>query len=391
MVTVIIFIIILGVLIFVHELGHFLIARRNGIRIWEFGFGFPPRIAGIQRVSGEGMLPAKKWRIVRGGRGGNDENEKKSPAEARENRFQGGTIYSLNWIPLGGFVKIKGEGGEAGEDADSFSNRSAWTRAKVLAAGVIMNFILAWVLISSGFLIGSPEAVQPNQSNPNSKIQISEVVPDSPASAMGLQVGDEILKDSQFKNLEDVQNYINAHKGQEIILHIRRGNEILDLKGAPRANPPAGQGALGVGLAETVIVKYPFFSAIRKGLKTTIDLIWAMMVALYGILRNLILGQGTAVEVAGPVGIAVLTKQVTTLGLIYIIQFAALLSINLGIINILPIPALDGGRILFILIEKIKGSPVTQKTEQMFHTVGFILLIMLMILITIRDVTKFIK
>jgi len=431
MLTAIVFIIILGVLIFVHELGHFLTAQKNGIKASEFGFGFPPRIVGFQFLTGKKqeertevesiqvekvdikmagneeiiketitekmrkfseIVPVRKWRIIWGDRDGDSEKERKDLDEMRENRYAGGTIYSINWIPLGGFVKIKGEGGEDKEDEDSFAGRSAWTRTKVLAAGVIMNFLLAWLLIAVVFMIGAPVAIDSSTaSTPKSKIQISEVVPDSPASGMGLQVGDEILKNNDFKTLEEVQDYISSHKGQEITLQVKRGNQSLNLKGTPRIDVPAGQGALGIGLAETVVVRYSFFQAIWKGLTTMLNLILAMLLALYGILKNLIMGQGVGADVAGPVGIAVLTKQVTTLGLIYVLQFAALLSINLGIINILPIPALDGGRILFILIEKIKGSPVSQKTEQLFHTIGFILLIMLMILVTFRDVMKFFK
>jgi regulator of sigma E protease len=431
MLTVIIFIIILGVLIFVHELGHFVTARRNGIRADEFGFGFPPRIVGFQFLTGKKqeekielesiqvektdikmadneeiiretitekmkkvieIVPVRKWRIIWGNQDGDEENERKDLDEVRENNYEGGTIYSINWIPLGGFVKIKGEGGENRDDPDSFAGKKAWTRIKVLAAGVIMNFLFAWFLIAWVFMVGAPVATDSSTAgSPNAKIQISEVLPDSPASVMNLQVGDEILKNNSLQTIENVQNYINSHRGQEIVLRVKRGDKVLDLKGVPRIDVPVGEGSLGVGLAETIVTKYPFFQSVWKGLVTMLNLILAMLLALFGILKHLLIGQGIGADVAGPVGIAVLTKQVTTLGFIYVLQFAALLSINLGIINILPIPALDGGRILFILIEKIKGSPVTQKTEQLFHTVGFVLLIILMILITFRDVTKLIK
>lgn len=175
------------------------------------------------------------------------------------------------------------------------------------------------------------------------------------------------------------------------MLKVRRGDQVLELKGMPRTDAPTGEGPLGISLAETIIGKYPWYQAMEKGLLTVFDLIVAMLSVLLGILKSLLVGKRIAVEVAGPVGIAVLTKQVATLGLVYILQFAALLSINLGIINAFPIPALDGGRVLFILIEKIKGSPVSQKTEQFFHTIGFILLILLMMYITLRDVLKFIN
>ncbi len=154
----------------------------------------------------------------------------------------------------------------------------------------------------------------------------------------------------------------------------------------PRIKTPKNQGSLGISLVETSLVKYSWYNAIWTGLKTTGEITWAILIAFGGIIKGLFLGQGVGADVAGPVGIAVMTKQVTEMGISYILQFAALLSINLGIINILPIPALDGGRILFILIEKIKGSPVNQKLEQTFHTVGFLILILLLIVVSFRDV-----
>lgn len=371
MLTAIVFIIILGLLIFVHELGHFLTARRNGIKADEFGFGFPPRMFGIIKDEETG-----KWKFVPGNREVQSKN----------------TIYSVNWLPLGGFVKIKGENGDGANEPDSFASKGAWPRIKVLAAGVIMNFIFAWLLISLGLMIGAPESVSDKDINGRDfKIQISGVIANSPASQMGIKVGDEIIKNEKLNSVKNVQDYISSAKGQEIVLQIKRGDEILTLKGNPRIDFPSDQGALGISLTNTVMARYPWYESLWKGLVFVYNIIIAMLVALYGILKSLFIGQGAAVEVAGPIGIAILTKQVTTMGFVYILQFAALLSINLGIINILPIPALDGGRILFVLIEKIKGSPVTQKTEQIFHTVGFTLLIMLMILVTFKDVVRLIK
>jgi regulator of sigma E protease len=437
MLAVIVFIIILGVLIFVHELGHFVVARRNGIRAYEFGFGFPPRIFGIQYIRGERMekvseveemkiettdikagneeiisetvtekikkvdklMPVGRWRIIWGRHDDDDENEKRDWDEIEENNYSRSTIYSLNWIPIGGFVKIKGEDGGHRDDADSFSSRSAWTRTKVLVAGVAMNFVLAWFLITAVMMIGAPQAVEGENAPANSKIQIAEIVPGSPAEATGLKIGDEISKiqiapDGQnvnLKNTEELQNYINSHKGEELNLKIIRGKEAINVKVTPRTAAPEGQGPLGIAMAETEIVRYPWYEAIWKGLVSTGNLIITILIAFYGLLKSLIMGQSVGTEVTGPVGIAVLTKDVTKLGLVYVLQFAALLSINLGIINILPIPALDGGRIFFILIEKIKGSPVTHKVEQAFHTAFFILLITLMVAVTFHDVLKLAK
>lgn len=366
MLTVIVFIIILGLLIFVHELGHFLVALRNGIKAEEFGFGFPPRILGFVKDDETG-----KYKLVPGHKHVESEN----------------TIYSINWIPLGGFVKIKGEDGIGDRDPDSFASRPAWTRTKVLAAGVIMNFIFAWVLISIALMIGAPEAIDDSVENiSDTKIQISQVIPDSPADEMGLKVGDEILG---MTSIAEVKNFVSGNGGGEIMLNIKRGKDTLELKGVPREEYPKEQGPLGVSLVKTAIISYPWYEAIWKGLVATYELIIFIIVTLCVLIRDLILGRSVAIDIAGPVGIAVLTHQVTTLGLVYILQFAAILSINLGIINGLPIPALDGGRILFIIIEKIKGSPVSQKVEQMFHTVGFTLLIALMLLVTFKDLMRF--
>lgn len=437
MLTVIVFILILSLLIFVHELGHFLVARRNGIRTEEFGFGFPPRIFGFQFLKGEKheektevesiqiekidiktedneeiiketitekmqkvdtLVPVGKWRIIWGKEDGNNTNERNDLDEAHENRFRGGTIYSLNWLPLGGFVKIKGEDGTGQDDPDSFASKSAWKRIKVLVSGVLMNFILAWFLISLVLTIGAPEEAS-GLNHPNSKIQIAEIVAGTPAEKVGLKIGDEISKNQispageniKLNSLEETQKYIDSQRGEEITFNIIRGKENLEFKITPREESPAGQGPLGIAMAETAIVSYPWYQAIWKGLLSVFDLVVLMLTAFGNIIYSLIFGKGVPVEISGPVGIAVLTKQVTTLGLVYILQFAAVLSINLGIINALPIPALDGGRILFVLIEKIKGKPVGQKVEQMIHTIGFMLLLALMALVTLRDVWKIIK
>lgn len=428
--VVIIFVVILGVLVFVHELGHFLAARRNGIRAQEFGFGLPPRIVGLQFVAGEKLekvseekslkieisdtqdeegseiiqevitektreidrlRPVRKWRFIWGRYDGDDAEEKTDLQEARDNRFAGSTVYSLNWIPIGGFVRIKGEDRES-QDADSFAVKPAWTRVKVLIAGVAMNFLFAWIVLALVFWMGIPEAVAPEDNLSQGKIQISEVATESPAENNGLQIGDEIARIQngwEFTSVKSVQDYINAHQGQEINLKIIRGKENVEFKAVPRIEAPANEGALGIGLVQTVAVRYPWYQAIWEGLKSVWDLTVIILVGIGGMLKSLILGEGAKIEVAGPVGIAFLTKQVASLGLIYVLQFAAVLSINLGIINALPIPALDGGRILFILIEKIRRRPISQRTEQLFHTFGFAFLIGLMILITFRDVMKF--
>ena len=222
MLTIIIFGLIIGLLIFVHELGHFLVARRNGIKADEFGFGFPPRALGIFYNES-----TKKWELVWGGRHIESAN----------------TVYSLNWLPLGGFVKIKGEDGGSAEEPDSFGAKTAWTRIKVLLAGVTMNFLLAWFVLTLALIIGTPQAVDREKGNyQDIKIQISQVLEDTPAQAMGLKIGDEVLRcigEAQvcqygFTSSAAVQEYIAAHKGAEIVLEVRRGKEVVKLTGTPR-------------------------------------------------------------------------------------------------------------------------------------------------------------
>lgn len=372
MLTILIFVIILGLLVFVHELGHFIVARRNGIRVDEFGFGFPPRICGVVQDESTG-----KYRIVWG--------SKEMP--------EGKTVYSLNWIPLGGFVKIAGEDGHDTSDPTSFAGKSAWIRVKVLAAGVVMNFLFAWFLFSVVLMLGLPQPIEPSEHGkyPNAKIQILSIGKGTPAETMGLKMGDALvtLNGKKVTTLEQVSDEIVSHKGQVITVSVDRFGKEVTLTGTPRTEYPANEGALGISFSETAVVSYPWYEAIYRGATTTYSITVAILDAFGKMIASLFGAEKTALDVTGPVGIVYLTKQMSDLGLPYLLQFAALLSINLGIINILPIPALDGGRILFILIEKLKGSPVSRKVEGMIHQVGFILLLLLMLFVTVRDFAQF--
>lgn len=357
--TIIVFILILGLLIFAHELGHFVSAKKAGVKVEEFGFGFPPKIFGFKK---------------------------------------GETTYSLNAIPLGGFVKIFGEEGDENRSQSkrAFYNRPIWQRAIILVMGVIMNLILAAVLLSIVHMIGVPTFVEQGQeaNYKNIQIQIIETAKNSPAENTGIKVGDAIIslaygsEKIEIKEIEEVQQFIAFHSGQEISLEIKRGNETIVKNLTPRVNPPEEEGALGIAMSKTGLATYPWYKAILKGFETTGKLA-VTMVTMFWLLIKTLLFQGKMIgEIAGPVGIAVLTSQVVHLGWVYVLQFAAILSINLAIINILPFPALDGGRLLFLLIEKIKGKPVKFKTEKIAHALGFAILIGLMIIITLRDVIK---
>lgn len=372
--TIIIFILVLSVLVFVHEFGHFWTARRFGVRADEFGFGFPPRAIGFYKdVNG-------KWRKVVG---------KKEVTDAAD------TIYSINWIPLGGFVKIKGEEGDNEQDPDSFANKRPWKRALILSAGVIMNVVLAVVLFSIGSMVGIPKAVNEvgdRVTITDKKIQIVEVLPDTPAEKADLRMADILMSinGKEFDSIGEVQEYVDSHGEEELTYTVKRGDETKKVTVTPEELEGTDREGVGVALVATGLVKYPFFTAIWEGIKTTGFLLVGIVVALFGLIKGLIVGEGVSGGVAGPVGIAALTGQVAEMGFVYLMQFTALLSVNLAIINFIPFPALDGGRVLFLVIEKIKGSPVKKETEAIFHNVGFALLMLLILVITFNDILNFV-
>ncbi len=381
--TIIIFIAVLSVLVFAHELGHFVTARRLGVRADEFGFGFPPRAIGFYK-NREG-----KWRQVTGGRSyqslENSKNAKNIPAP-------GSTIYSINWLPIGGFVKIKGENDNGDNEPDSFASKKIWQRTLILSAGVLMNVVLAWFLLSVGYMIGLPQStadVGPRARVSEARVAIIDVLPESPAEKAGVKAGDFVLSiDGNLVALEkDMQDLVAAKEGSEVSLLISRNGEEETLNVQPELTED-GRAIIGVGIMAAGTVSYPLIPAFIEGAQTTGWLLKEIVLAFIGLFKNLFSGQSVGEEFAGPVGIANITGQAARLGFAYLLQFTALLSLNLAIINILPFPALDGGRILFLLIEKVKGKPVRRDIEAVAHNLGFILLIALIIFITYKDIIK---
>lgn len=373
--TIIIFFVLLSILVLVHEFGHFITARKFGVGAEEFGLGFPPRVFG--------------WYRSRDGKGKWVWGNKEVTDAAK-------TIYSFNLVPIGGFVKIKGENGDEPNAPDSFASRSLGKRALILSAGVIMNIILAAVIIIIGLMAGLPQAVDDNALPAgvrveNRQIQIMQVLPKTPAEAAGLQPGDVIktIDGRSFEKYSQIQEYVGDKAGKELSYSLVRGNEQLDKKITPQIlSETNNRAGIGISIAETGIVKYPWYKAITEGFRLTALLLWAIIVGLVTIIGQLFTGQSVSGDVVGPVGIAALTGQMAEMGFAYLAQFAALLSLHLAIINFIPFPALDGGRVLFLIIEKIKGSPVKQKTEAIIHNLGFIILIGLIILVTFKDIVK---
>jgi regulator of sigma E protease len=385
-VTIIIFVLVLSVLVFGHELGHFITARKLGVRADEFGFGFPPRAIGFyQNKHG-------KWRKVIGTQTYESLEESKDEKNIPK---VGSTIYSLNWLPIGGFVKIKGENGDGENDKDSFAAKSIWKRMLILSAGVIMNVVLAWFLFSVGYMLGMPQSTTELGKNAHvseSRVAIVEIMPGSPAEKAGLKSGDSILKiDNQTVSLEqDVQGIVGTKAGQEVEVMVRGESGERIVKVIPVSNPElaADRATIGVSIMAAGTVSYPFFNALIEGAKTTGWMLKEIVFAFGGLIGSLFQGESVGENFAGPVGIANITGQAARLGLAYLLQFTALLSLNLAVINILPFPALDGGRILFLLIEKIKGKPIRRDVEAIIHNIGFMLLMALIVFITYKDIIK---
>jgi regulator of sigma E protease len=351
MLIIIIVIVGLSLLILGHEAGHFFVAKMFGLKVDEFGFGFPPRIF------------AKKI---------------------------GETEYSLNWLPFGGFVRISGERGEFevvdpeggsiptnhAPDPDNdrlFFKQSAWKKSLIVLAGVFTNFLLGWFLISFVLMIGVPQT-----------LVIEGTQAGSPAAAAGIQPGD-ILKG--YTDSQTFINYVNANKGQQITFTVIRDDKEISYTFTPRATTTPDQGALGVELEQGGATRENFFAAIWDGLQDAAILSWLTVQAFYELIKQIFIHASIPAGVVGPVGIFGIAEETGKIGLAYLLQFLGIISINLMIVNCIPFPALDGGRFFMVLVEKIKGSPLSYKVEAAINGVGFALLLALMVALTVRDIS----
>ncbi len=353
--TVIVFVGLLLLLVLAHEWGHFIVAKKAGCDVEEFGFGFPPR------------LFSWMWH---------------------------GTRYSFNLLPIGGFVKITGE--DMQEEAPgprSFASKSASWRVAILAAGVTMNVIVAVVLLSIQGVIGMPVVVtDENEATlTNHLTYVVEVVPNSPAAQAGVQELDRIARIDEVEKptLPEVQQLVSERAGSEVVLDLERQGQHHEVKIVPRQNPPEGEGALGVSLAATGLVRVPWWFTPWHGLVRTWDMLRQIVIQFSLTISQLVRHGASPEALTGPIGIAIYTNEVTKLGWSYVLEFGALISLNLALINILPIPALDGGRIMFILVERFLGRRFPGRIEQVSHTVGFAALILLMVVITWQDIQRY--
>lgn len=360
---ILLFIIILGILVFVHELGHFLFAKWRGVRVEEFGFGYPPRAKRLGKI--------------------------------------GETEYSLNWIPFGGFVKMSGEDPEGKIPVDptdnhNFVNKKPWEQILILVAGALFNWLFAFLLVWMIFWAGIRVPIDSAPAFGNLEDIRNEVVvvaPGSPAETAGVEAGDQILslgtgdEVTPVSSDTDILEFINNQESETLtIVYESEGEEIRAVI-SPEEGIVEGNRAIGVAIAETGLLSLAPHEAFIYGAEQTWHITRAIAVGLYDLIKNLVtLNLGGVEDVSGPVGIVRAVGSASEHGMAALAYFVALISINLALLNLVPFPALDGGRILFTVIEWIKGSRINSNIANLTNVIGFYILILLMLIVTIKDV-----
>lgn len=369
--TVLIFLAVLSVLVLVHEAGHYIVARMFGVKAEEFGYGFPPRAIGFVKVNG-------KWKRVKGHDRGNYAN----------------TIWSLNWLPLGGFVRLKGEQGEGQGEADSFLSKNGWQKLAILAAGVGMNWLLAAVIFTGGFAIGVPSELVnlPDSAIVNDRrIEIVDILPGSAADEAGLEIGDRVtaINETVPKDASSTRALLTVAESETIAFHVTRDGRTMRVDTQPKFVEELGRPGFGVTLVDIGTVRFPIHLAAVEGVAVTAAYTKMIVFGFAALVRDLVVDRQVNGDISGPVGIAVLTGNVAGQGFWALMHFTALLSLNLAVINFLPIPALDGGRALFVLIESFRRKRNNPVFEAAIHQIGFVLLIVLILLVTVQDLRRY--
>ncbi|MBU1700384.1 MAG: RIP metalloprotease RseP [Candidatus Eisenbacteria bacterium] len=344
-------IVVIGLVVFVHELGHFLAAKAVGIRVERFSIGFPPKIVG------------KKF---------------------------GDTEYCLSWIPLGGYVKMSGMIDESmdGETAITgapweFQSKPTWAKTLAITGGVLMNFLFAFLIYT--FVIGVRGIGEAGPSI------IGEIQPGYPAEAAGLQVKDEVVEidGALISTWDELVESIHAKPERSVQLKIRRGEEIFDVELTPkRGTIPIGEDMVDVGLIgvspDLMYRSASFGEAITAGYQSTIGAFRLVFLSI----RLLVSGQASVRDLSGPIGIAKMSAQAAKSGILSLLAFVAFISINIGFLNILPIPALDGGHLIVVLWEGITRKVISTKVKLIIQQVGVVIILALMVLIIVNDLTK---
>jgi len=341
------FILALSVLVLVHEWGHFIAARKTGVKVEEFGLGLPPRIIG------------KKF---------------------------GDTIYSVNWLMIGGFCRLYGEDGD-GKGKDAFNNKKPWQKLLIVLGGVLMNLVLAVIVFSVVYaILGVPKETN--------KVTIIGISKDSPAQKVGLKEEDVILKvaDKEIKTPSELTTEVAKYKGQFVKLKVYQVSQVeKDFDVEVRENPPEGEGNIGIAISNTEMVKVPwyrFYEGIGAGFKEAFY--WGKIIinGVGEMLWGLVTGH-VPKDVSGPVGMYEATSSIkNNQGLLAVIHFFGIVSVNLAVVNVLPFPALDGGRIMFVLYEMIFRKKANQKFEIIVNNIGMMVLLGLILLITVGDIRR---
>lgn len=363
--SILIFLGVLFVLVLVHELGHFMVAKWTGMRVDEFGIGFPPKLFGIKK---------------------------------------GETLYSINALPIGGFVKIYGEdsiveGGGVSTSSGSFTSKSKWAQSAVLLAGVTMNVLFAWVLVSVAFGIGVKSSVDEADAGPNAALTITSVLPGSPAAEAKLG-GGVVIKDASAGGDKlsaltpsAFSAFVEAHANMPITIAYVESGELRMAQISPKTNIIEGnseKAAIGVALTQIDVVKRGVFESMAAAAEYTINGLKEITVGISKLLYDTVMFRADFSQVAGPVGIVGLVGEASQYGITALLMFTAFISLNLAVINVLPFPALDGGRFLFVIIEALKGSPITPRFVATVNAIGFFLLIGLMVAVTWNDIARLI-
>lgn len=352
---------ILILLIVVHEFGHFFAAKIFRVRVDEFGVGFPPRAFSFGR-----------W---------------------------GGTEYTLNWLPFGGFVKLFGEDEAAERGTGSFIDAPRWKQAIILVAGVTANLVLAWVLFSVAYSIGVPHIAH-GEDVPGARLIVTEVVLASPASAAGLRPGDEVLRVEDASgataplSADSVMDFVRVRGGEDIEIEYLRDAATSSVVVRPAhavITDEAGRPAIGIGLASVTSEPMSIRESMLAASISTYNTLYLSLSGLKDIIKGALRGDPNLEHVTGPIGIIGAVGEASRTGMGYVISLAAFISVNLAIINLIPIPALDGGRLLIVGIESVIRRGMPKMAMQLLNTFGIALIILLMIAVTYQDIARIVS
>jgi regulator of sigma E protease len=359
--TVILMIAILVLLIVVHEFGHFLAAKFSRVKVTEFGVGYPPRAFRIGKI--------------------------------------GDTEYTLNWIPFGGFVRLFGDDGDKDHGAGSFVDAPRWKQALILIAGVFMNLFTAWVLFSCAYAMGILHPVA--QPIPGSHLIVSDLVAGAPADVAGIHVGDQILAVSDTgtgatianPTPENVMEFVSARGGRElevVYVHDAATSTTVVRPAHAVVESESGRPAIGIGLVLVTSTSVPFPEALIAGYHQTIGTLIVSATGLGHIIAGLFHGEPVLENVTGPVGLVSYVAEATRSGWGYVFSLAAFISVNLTVVNLIPIPALDGGKLLIVGVEALRRKKAPRLAVQVLNTIGVALIIMLMVTVTYHDILRLI-